>query len=160
VRLLVLAFGKLKTPGMRESADYFARNLGPWAKLEEVELKPLPAPDKSAATRTLIQDREAALVQEHLDQLNHPRLILMDETGRMLPTSGWADRVRDWESEGRPIVLVLGSSLGLAPSLKKQSHDTLALGPQTLSHELARVVLFEQLYRAWSVTRGHPYHNA
>jgi 23S rRNA (pseudouridine1915-N3)-methyltransferase len=161
VKLHLFAFGKLKTPGLSESSEYYRKLLGGFVGFSESELKPLPVPDKSPATRSQIQDKEALLLQEKLKSLLTPRgqLYLLDEGGKSRSTAQWADLVREWESSGSPeIVLCIGSSLGFAESVRRRAKGILSLGPQTLPHELARVVLLEQLYRAWSVTRGHPYH--
>ncbi len=162
MRVHLIAFGKLRAPGLREATDYYLRNLRPWAEVNEIELKPIPVPDKGAATRTRIQQQEAELVIEraHGAAGERARLFLLDEKGRALTTQQWAERVRDWESGGgREPVLCIGGSLGFGEALRKRAEGLFSLGPQTLPHELARVVLSEQLYRAWSVVRGHPYHN-
>ena len=161
MKLHLLAFGKLKTPGLAESAEYYRKLLGGFVSYDELELKPLSVPDKSPATRAQIQAKEAAMLDEKLRTLLTPRgaLYLLDEGGKPRTTAQWADLVRDWESSSAPeIVLGIGSSLGFADAVRKRARGILSLGPQTLPHELARVVLLEQLYRAWSVTRGHPYH--
>lgn len=162
MKLHLVAFGKLRTPGLREVTDYYARNLRPWAELNEIELKPIAVPDKSPATRARIQEKEAELVLERVRAAAGDRaaIYLLDEKGKALATQGWAERVREWEaSGGREPVLVIGSSLGFADALRKKAQGLMSLGAQTMSHELARAVLCEQLYRAWSVVRGHPYHN-
>lgn len=151
----------MKTPGLPESAEYYRKLLRPWVGLEELELKPLEVPDKSPATRAQIQEREADLFEEKLKGRLTPRgsLYLLDEGGKARSTLDWAALVRDWESSSTPeIVLGIGSSLGFSDRLRRRAKGILSLGPHTLPHELARVVLLEQLYRAWSVTRGHPYH--
>jgi 23S rRNA (pseudouridine1915-N3)-methyltransferase len=158
----LIAFGKLKTPGLRSAADYYLKLLRPWVPLEEIELKPLPVPDKAPATRQRIQTKEALLVDEKLSSALSGRgaFYVLDEGGKVLSTRQWAELVRDWQSQSVPEVgFCLGSSLGFSDAIRKRARGVLSLGPQTLSHELARVVLLEQLYRAWSVTRGHPYHN-
>lgn len=170
MRVRIVAFGKLKTPGLREALDYYIRNLKPWADVEEVELKPLSVPDKSPATRKKIQEKESELLLEKLcsSPKSHGKhqgearraLILLDESGLALPTREWSARLRSWEESGtREACFCIGSSLGFAPSLRARAHAVLSLGAQTLPHELARVVLGEQLYRAFSVLQGHPYHN-
>lgn len=167
MRVLLVAFGRLKTAGLRETADYYRKILRPWANLEEIELKPCPVPDKSPATRTQVQEKEAQLVLERIGRPTGarvppgktPHLYLLEEGGKAMDTQEWAKQVRFWEGTGATeIVLCVGSSLGFSAALRKVARGSLSLGPQTLSHELARVVLLEQLYRAWSVVRGHPYH--
>lgn len=161
MKLHLIAFGKIRTPGLPESSEYYRKLLRGFVSVEETELKPVPVPDKSPATRIQIQEKEALLLQEKLKTHLSPRgsLYLLDEGGKARTTAQWAELVRDWESSSTSeVVLCLGSSLGFADSVRRKAKGILSLGPQTLPHELARVVLLEQLYRAWSVTRGHPYH--
>jgi len=162
MRVLLFAFGKLKVPGVREGADYYSKLLGGYLKFEETELKALSVPDKSVATRKLVQQKEGELLLEKLTARLSPRspFYLLDETGKSLSTTAWATQVREWESGGTPeIALCIGSSLGFSAEIRSRARGAFSLGPQTLPHELARVVLLEQLYRAWSVTKNHPYHN-
>ncbi len=161
MRLHLVTFGKLKTPGLREATEYYAKLLSGFMPLVETELKPLSVPDKSSVTRRQIQEKESSLLLEKLDQLLSGRGVfyLLDEGGKSLSTAQWVRQVRDWERDGIPdLAFCIGSSLGFSEEVKKRARGKLALGPQTLPHELARVVLLEQLYRAWSVTRNHPYH--
>lgn len=158
----IVAFGKLKTPGLRESLDYYLRNLKAWAPNEEMELKPIAVPDKSPATRMQIQEKEGAILLDKLKPSLESRgiLVLLDETGKSLRTRDWAEMLKGWESEGfREVNFCIGSSLGFSAAVRNRARRTLSLGQQTLPHELARVVLGEQLYRAHSVNHGHPYHN-
>jgi 23S rRNA (pseudouridine1915-N3)-methyltransferase len=157
LKITVLAFGKLRTPGLGEADAYYRKLLGAWATAEEVELKPVPVPDKSAVTRARIQAKEAEILFGKLS----PRtaLYLLDEKGKGRATAQWASLVNEWEGGSIPeVALAIGSSLGFSEEVRARARGLLSLGPQTLPHELARVVLWEQLYRAWSVTRGHPYH--
>lgn len=162
MRVSVLAFGKLKTAGLREAANYYARLLKPWVTFQEIELKPLPVSEKSAAVRARIQGEETDFLLKRISTQcgGTSAIYLLDERGRARPTSAWAQDVRDWEATGpTELVFCIGSSLGFGDEIRARARDLLSFGPQTLSHELARVVLLEQLFRAWSVTRGHPYHN-
>jgi 23S rRNA (pseudouridine1915-N3)-methyltransferase len=162
MKIHLLAFGKLKTPGLREAADYYAGLLRPWVKLEEQELKPVSVPDKSPSTRARIQREESSTLAGALETRLGERgaFYLLDEGGKSRSTMDWADSVREWEGQSLTgLAFCVGSSLGFSEELRRRARGTLSLGPQTLAHELARVVLLEQLYRAWSVTRGHPYHN-
>lgn len=159
MKLTVFAFGKIKTPGLREAADYYLRLLRPWAALEEIEMKPNPVPDKSPATRRRIQDEEDLALSQRISKIPAPApFFLLEERGRALSTQEWASWIRGAQNHSR-VILAVGSSLGFSDSLRRRAAGTLSLGPQTLSHDLARIVLYEQLYRAWSVIKGHPYHN-
>jgi 23S rRNA (pseudouridine1915-N3)-methyltransferase len=153
LRLRILAYGKLKTPGLADACAYYQRLLGAWVKCEVAELKPLPVPDKGM--RREIQAREGEGLLERVPA----RFYLLDERGKARSTREWADEVTRWEGASLTEVgICVGSSLGFSEDVRARASGLLSLGPQTLSHELARAVLLEQLYRAWSVTRGHPYH--
>jgi 23S rRNA (pseudouridine1915-N3)-methyltransferase len=161
VRLSLIAFGKLKTPGLRQAADYYQKLIRPWSNLEEIELKPLAVPEKSPALRTQIQEKEGLILLEKIKkEPGRSFVILLDEKGKTRSTLQWAQDIQNWESDGvSTLIFCIGSSLGFSNQVRAIAKGSMSLGPQTLSHELARVVLCEQLYRAYSVLRGHPYHN-
>jgi 23S rRNA (pseudouridine1915-N3)-methyltransferase len=162
VKITLVAFGKLKAPGIRETVDYYVRNTRAFTPIEEIELKPLPVPDKSFSTRALIQEKEAALLEDRLKNILSSRgvFFLLDEKGKAASTLEWASRVRDLEESSIPeVAFCIGSSLGFSETIRKKARGLFSLGPQTLSHEIARLVTAEQIYRAFSVVRGHPYHH-
>ncbi len=162
MKILLYAFGKLKTPGLREAADYYLKLSRGWLPVEEIELKPLSVPDKSTASRQLIQLKESELLLNRMERDLSARslVVLLDESGPSKTTREWAESVQRWERESvNEIAFCIGSSLGFSKAVRIKASMTLGLGPQTLPHELARVVLLEQIYRTWGVTRGHPYHN-
>jgi 23S rRNA (pseudouridine1915-N3)-methyltransferase len=162
MKIFLVAFGKLKAPGLREAVDYYVRNTGAFCPIEEIELKSLPVPDKSSATRALIQAKEAEILENKLARLLSARgaFFLLDEKGRASMTLEWANQLRGYEDQSIPeVAFCIGSSLGFSDSLKKKARGLFSLGPQTLSHEIARLVAAEQIYRALSVVRGHPYHH-
>lgn len=162
MKIFLFAFGKLKTPGLRDAADYYKKLTHSWAPIEEVEIKPLSVPDKSQSTRLRIQEKESEILLDRLKSEISKRGVfyLLDETGKLKTTLEWSQEVRHLELKGIPSVsFCIGSSLGFSKELRQKAQGCLSLGPQTLPHELARVVLLEQIYRSYSVMRGHPYHN-
>jgi 23S rRNA (pseudouridine1915-N3)-methyltransferase len=159
MKVSLISFGKLKTAGMRDVADHYLHLIRPWVKIEEIEIGALSVPDKSESTRKAIQEKEAMVLTVKLKSISPNEVYLMHEKGKALPTLQWAEEVNKWESNSiSHVAICIGSSLGFSDELRKK-YKMLSLGPQTVSHELARVILLEQLYRAWSVERGHPYHN-
>ena len=162
MKISVFAFGKLKTPGLKEAAHYYRRLSQTWGGIDEIELKPISVSDKSAQTRKLIQEKEGALLNEKLLALgSRAAIYLLDETGKNLSTSQWAKIVAEASDRGTAnLAFCVGSSLGFSDEVRAHAKGQLSLGAQTLPHELARVVLFEQIYRALSVLQGHPYHNS
>jgi 23S rRNA (pseudouridine1915-N3)-methyltransferase len=85
-------------------------------------------------------------------------VVALARTGAPWSSPELARRLAGWQQRGRPIVLVVGGSYGLPGSLLAEADERWSLGPGTLPHELARVVALEQLYRAFTILRGEPYH--
>ncbi len=86
------------------------------------------------------------------------RLVVLDEHGADLDTPGLATRLRAWQEQARPVAILIGGPDGLDPALKNRAAETIRLSSLTLPHPMVRVLLAEQLYRAWSILAGHPYH--
>ena len=86
------------------------------------------------------------------------RRVVLDEHGTRLTTAQLAARLHAWRGEGRDVALLVGGPDGLDPVLKATADETLRLSDLTLPHAFVRVLLAEALYRAWSLTEGHPYH--
>ena len=84
--------------------------------------------------------------------------MILDERGRDLTTKALAARVTEWMQDGRDVALVIGGADGLDAGLKARADESLRLSSMTLPHALARLILVEQLYRAISVIKNHPYH--
>ncbi|CAG0953838.1 Ribosomal RNA large subunit methyltransferase H [Methylophilaceae bacterium] len=123
------------------------------ASVEIIEIRP----DKRASGKNseAVQEAEAARI---LDAAGKDLLIALDERGQEVTTIQLAQRMETWLSGGRDIALVIGGADGLHASLKQKADWLWSLSRLTLPHGMVRVVLAEQLYRAWSVIRNHPYH--
>ena len=161
-RLHIYAFGKLKAPGIRDATDYYLRNLKPWAQVNEVEIKQHELADRKPASRLIAQQKESEKLDEVLSKLDRARtrVIILDERGAQWATEEWAKRIEAWQLESiSELVFCIGGTTGFDPHwVKKNAHATVCFGKQTTSHEIARLILSEQLYRAFSVLNGHPYH--
>jgi 23S rRNA (pseudouridine1915-N3)-methyltransferase len=93
--------------------------------------------------------------------LNHDEdLIVLDVKGKEISTEKIADRFTEWQMQGRRVCVVIGGPDGLHQSVLSRAVEQWSFGRITLPHTLVRVILAEQLYRAWSLQRGHPYHRA
>ena len=86
------------------------------------------------------------------------RIIALDERGKDQTTQNLATQLADWRQEGFDITFLIGGADGLDPSLKEKAQAIWRLSSLTLPHAMARVLLVEQLYRAWTILQGHPYH--
>jgi len=123
------------------------------ASLEIVEIKP----DKRASGKNseVVQEAEAARI---LEAAGKDLLIVLDEHGQEVTTTQLAQRMETWLGGGRDVSLVIGGADGLHASLKQKADWLWSLSKLTLPHGMVRVVLSEQIYRAWSVIQNHPYH--
>ena len=153
MKLLVLAIGQ-RQPAWADAAwAEFAKRFPPEMRLELKALKAEPRGTRSAAQcmAAEAQRLEAALPKG-------ARRVVLDERGRATTTLQLAERLRAWLGDGRDVVLLIGGPDGLDAALKASADETLRLSDLTLAHAFARVLLAEALYRAWSLTQGHPYH--
>jgi 23S rRNA (pseudouridine1915-N3)-methyltransferase len=151
VELVLLSVGKLR-PSYREAVDDYLRRLGRYLKVREVEVR--------EASRAPTVEAQRAGEAERLLAKRPPgsRLVALARQGAGWSSEELARRVEHWRQEARPVALAIGGSQGLAPDLVTSAAERWSLGPLTLPHELARVVVAEQLYRASTILRGEPYH--
>lgn len=153
MKLTVIALGH-KMPAWAETGyQEYAKRMPPEARIALVELKP---EDRSARTVEQVLAKEAERIDAACPK--GATRIVLDERGKMITTQQLAQWLKVWMDEGAAPVFIIGSADGLAPSIKSSAHKTMALSGGTLPHALVRVLLAEQLYRAWSVNAGHPYH--
>lgn len=138
------------TTGYKEYAKRMPRE----ASLELLEIK--PEPRSSGKSVTQIMQAEAGRI---LAALPHSALrIALDEHGVHWSTRQYTDKMQDWMQGGRDVAFIIGGADGLHDSVKDSAAQLLALSAMTLPHALVRVLLAEQLYRAWSLLHNHPYH--
>ena len=153
MRLLVVAVGQ-RQPAWAETAwDDFAKRFPPELRLE---LKALKAEPRAGKSPQRCMAAEAARFEVAIPK--GVRRVLLDERGTRLTTQQLADRLRFWLGDGRDVALLVGGPDGIAPELKASADESFRLSDLTLPHAFARVLLAEALYRAWSLTAGHPYH--
>lgn len=156
---------------MKISVVVIGQRLPPWADtavndyLErlpadfKVELKELKAEPRSGGTETgRILAAEAARIRAAVPP--GAITVALDERGRDWSTVQFAEQLGRWRDDAQTVAFVIGGADGLDASLKQDARLTLRLSRMTLPHALARVLLVEQIYRAWSVLSRHPYHRA
>ncbi len=153
MRLIVAAVGQ-RQPAWADAAwDDFAKRLPPECRLE---LKALKAEPRSGKTAVQCMAAEAQRFEAALPK--GVRRVVLDEHGSRLSTPQLAQRLQFWLGDGRDVALLIGGPDGLDSALKATADESLRLSDLTLPHAFARVLLAEALYRAWTVTSGHPYH--
>ncbi len=152
--LRIIAVGRLRTPFWKEAAAHYRNRIVRWRTLEETVIKDAD-PARTSEERRSIESRAilAALTPKDLP-------ICLDERGKTYTSPDFARFLeRLSENANRTPCFILGGAFGLDESVRAAAHSTMAFGALTLPHELARVVLFEQLYRAESLLRNMPYHH-
>jgi 23S rRNA (pseudouridine1915-N3)-methyltransferase len=144
VKLTIAWIGKTKHPAIQSLADEYLKRLKQYAEAEGISLKD-----------------EAALLKLSGREGKSPRryLVLLDSHGKQLSSEDLAQFVRSLQDQNpTPLLFAIGPADGFAENTRSQADFTLSLGKMTIAHELARVVLLEQLYRAFTILKGHPYH--
>lgn len=153
MRLIIVAVGQ-RVPDWAQTAwDDYAKRFPHELKIELKAVKTEPRGSKTletlyAAERTRI---EAAIPKG-------TRIVALDERGTTLTTMALASKLKDWQLGGDDVALIIGGPDGLEPAFRQAAHERIRLSDLTLPHAFARVLLIEQLYRAWSVNANHPYH--
>ncbi len=153
MKLLIVAVGQ-RVPDWAQTAwDDYVKRFPFELKVALKAVKTEPRGSKSletlyAAERQRIED---AIPKGY-------RIVVLDERGTPLTTKALAGRLQNWQLESDDVALVIGGPDGLDPEFRQAAHERIRLSDMTLPHAMARVLLIEQLYRAWSINANHPYH--
>jgi 23S rRNA (pseudouridine1915-N3)-methyltransferase len=160
VRLLLAAVGRLKPGAERDlCARYMARATAAGRQVGLTEIAMREAPESRAPRASDRCVAEGASIRSWLSP--GVRLVVLDERGRNLSSVGFADDIRQARDRGTTAyALAVGGPDGLDPSLRDEADLTLAFGAMTWPHQLVRVMIAEQIYRATTILAGHPYHRA
>ena len=154
MKLLVVAVGQ-RVPDWAQTAWYdYAKRFPPEIKLELKAIKTEPRTNNKNTAALMLAERErieAAIPKG-------TRLVVLDERGKHTSTVQLAARLTEWQLGGTDVALVIGGPDGLDAEFRKTANESIRLSDLTLPHAMVRVLLVEQLYRAWSVNAGHPYH--
>jgi len=153
VRLLIVAVGQ-RVPDWAQTAwDDYAKRFPFEIKVELKAVKTEPRASKSLDT---LLAAERARIEAAIPK--GCRVVALDERGTALTTLALAAKLQDWQLSGGDVALVIGGPDGLEPAFRQAAHERIRLSDLTLPHAMVRVLLIEQLYRAWSVNANHPYH--
>lgn len=154
MRITVIAVGRLKEAFWRDASAEYLKRLGSYADVRVVEVSDRD-PGRGGEQRAMAE--EAVDILKAVPGGAH--VVTLEITGESLTSEGFSERLGRLGLEGRSsVVFVIGGSHGLAPEVRQRADERLSLGSMTLPHNLARVVLLEQVYRAFRIARGEPYH--
>ena len=153
MRLVIVAVGQ-RVPDWAQTAwDDYAKRFPYELK---VELKTVKTEPRGSKTVENLYAAERARIEAVIPK--GCRIVALDERGTTLTTVALANKLKHWQLESDDVALVIGGPDGLAPAFKQAAHERIRLSDLTLPHAMVRVLLIEQLYRAWSINANHPYH--
>ena len=153
MKLLIVAVGQRVPDWAQTAYDDYAKRFPPELRVELKAVKTEPRGSKTLET-LLAAERER--IQAVLPK--GCRVVVLDERGTSLSTMALAQQLKQWQLASDDVALVIGGPDGLEPAFRASAHQRLRLSDLTLPHAMVRVLLIEQLYRAWSVNANHPYH--
>lgn len=153
MKLLIVAVGQ-RVPDWAQTAwDDYAKRFPPELR---VELKAVKTEPRASKTLEQLYAAERKRIEEAIPK--GTRIVALDERGTSLSTVALAGKLKDWQLGGDDVALVIGGPDGLEPAFRQAAHERIRLSDLTLPHAMVRVLLVEQLYRAWSINANHPYH--
>lgn len=154
MRIHLIAIGQRMPAWVRDGYAEYATRLPPEAELRLIEI---PA-EKRTRKANLSRIAESEAERLRMATPAKARVIALDGRGRLLDTPALAGRMAQWMQDGRDVALWVGGPEGLTDRARKEAEFLWSLSPLTFPHPLVRVIVAEQLYRAFSIMRNHPYH--
>jgi 23S rRNA (pseudouridine1915-N3)-methyltransferase len=153
VRLLIVAVGQ-RVPDWAQAAwDDYSKRFPHDIRVELKTVKTEPRGSRAVAT---LLTAERARIETAIPR--GARMVVLDERGESLTTAALAQRLLRWQELAQEVALIIGGPDGVDPGLRQMAQEQIRLSDLTLAHAFVRVLLIEQLYRAWSINAGHPYH--
>lgn len=153
MKLVIVAVGQRMPDWAQTACDDYAKRFPPDFR---VEVRPVKAEPRAGKTREALMAAERTRIEAALPK--GARRVALDERGAALATQALAGQLVRWQQAGDDVAFIIGGPDGLDPCLREQAHQRLRLSDLTLPHAMVRVLLLEQLYRAWSINANHPYH--
>lgn len=153
MKLAIVAVGHKQPDWVLQGCAEYLKRMPRELPTSVIEIKPEP---RGSKTREQLQAAEKGRIQQAIT--DGMRIVALDEKGADLTTKKLAERLESWMQDGRDTVLLIGGADGLDAELKSRADEMIRLSSMTLPHGMARLVLCEQLYRAVSLMKNHPYH--
>lgn len=154
MRLRIVAVGTRMPAWVQDGCAEYSRRLPRELQLEWIELPLGPRPRGAGAERAIAAESAAMLARVAPGEL----VVALDQRGRPWSTEELAEQLADWQMRGCGVGILIGGPDGLGEACRSRAQLCWSLSALTLPHPLVRVLLVEQLYRAWSINQGHPYH--
>ena len=155
MKIKIIALGKIKEKFLKEGIDEFMKRLVPYASVEIVELTPVEIKDENLIQKALEQEAEKILANIKANSY----VITMEIQGKQLSSEDFAQKINEITISGiSELVFVIGSSCGIAPIVSQRADFKLSISKMTFLHQFARLLLIEQIYRAFKILKNETYH--
>lgn len=155
MKIKIIALGKIKEKFLKEGIDEFLKRLTPYAAVEIIELSPIEIKDENLTQRALDEEGEKIL------SLIKPQsyVITMEINGKQFSSEEFATKIDGLTNEGQnEIIFVIGSSCGISKNVSVRANLKMSMSKMTFLHQFARLLLVEQIYRAFKIIKGETYH--
>lgn len=155
MKIKIIALGKIKEKFLKEGIDEFLKRLTPYAAVEIIELTPVEIKDEHLTQRAL--DEEGEKILSYIKPQSY--VITMEINGKQLSSEDFAEKITALTNEGQSeIIFVIGSSCGISKNVSARANFKMSMSKMTFLHQFARLILVEQIYRAFKIIKGETYH--
>ena len=155
MKIKIIALGKIKENFLKEGIDEFLKRLTPYASVEIVELTPIEIKDDNLITKALNQEGEKILTNIKPNSY----VITLEIEGKQLSSEDFAQKINNITLSGvNEIVFIIGSSHGISSTVSQRADLKLSISKMTFLHQFARLILVEQIYRAFKILKNETYH--
>ena len=157
IKITLITLGKLKEKYLRDATEEYVKRLSRYCDFDIIELTPVSLPDNPSESQvTAALEREAALIEKRIPDGAHKTALCVE--GKEISSEKLAENLLVKCANGTPMCFIIGSSYGLSERIKKMCDMRLSLSQMTFPHQLFRVMLLEQIYRAFKINEGGTYH--
>lgn len=155
MKIKIIALGKIKEKFLKDGIDEFMKRLTPYASVEIIEISPVEIKDENLIQRAL--DEEADKILSHIKPQSY--LITMEINGKQFSSEEFAEKIITLTNSGESeIIFVIGSSCGISAKVSARANLKMSMSKMTFLHQFARLILVEQIYRAFKIIKGETYH--
>lgn len=155
MKIKIIALGKIKEKFLKDGIEEFLKRLKPYTSIEIIELNPIEIKDENLISKAL--DEEANKILASIK--NNSYIITLEILGKQLSSEEFAEKINEISFSGvSELVFVIGSSHGISPIISNQAHLRLSFSKMTFLHQFARLILIEQIYRAFKILKNETYH--
>lgn len=155
MKIKIIALGKIKESFLKAGTDEFLKRLSSYCAVEIVELQPMEIKDNNLIQKTLEAEGQGILA--HIKPNSY--VITLEIQGKQLSSEEFADKINEINMSGiNELIFIIGSSCGLSPIVSKRADFKLSISKMTFLHQFARLILIEQIYRAFKILKGETYH--